>query len=187
MCSKLLCEYWKRKKPTNCFNEGWILDTLHITFWFLDKIAVINLITLLIQKRKSKYFAVDTYIFVLFLSEVYLLASLHFFFLPRLSDVALQVFIWWRLFGLFRVWITHFMEEVLLADRVVVMSEGELAMRDSPARVFHETEKLRSLGLDVPQIADLVEALQQQGIELEPDITAVEELVDALCSLSSAM
>jgi energy-coupling factor transport system ATP-binding protein len=89
--------------------------------------------------------------------------------------------------GMTVVWITHFMEEVLLADRVVVMSEGELAMRDSPARVFHETEKLRSLGLDVPQIADLVEALQQQGIELEPDITAVEELVDALCSLSSAM
>jgi len=108
MCSRRFCEYWNRNKPRNLWNEGFIFDLVRSIFWFLDKVAVINLIKLFISRRQFRYLAVDTYIFILFAAESYLLASLHFSFLPRLSDLALQGFIWWRLFGLFRIWVTHF-------------------------------------------------------------------------------
>jgi len=88
--------------------------------------------------------------------------------------------------GMTVVWITHFMEEVLLADRVVVMSRGRIAMKGTPADIFRQPQKLRAIDLDVPQVAELVEALEAQGITLNGSVTSVDSLVEAIWSLSSS-
>ncbi len=83
--------------------------------------------------------------------------------------------------GLTIVHITHFMEEAVFADRVVVMEEGNIVMEGEPRQVFSQVDILRKLRLDVPPMTELRERLVQSGIKLPPGILNVEEMVMALC------
>lgn len=78
------------------------------------------------------------------------------------------------------VLITHFMEEAALADRVIVMNNGAIVMDDVPKRVFARVEQIKSLGLDVPQVTELVFELKKRGIDLPDDIITVEECERAI-------
>ncbi|MCH4167384.1 MAG: energy-coupling factor transporter ATPase [Megasphaera sp.] len=86
--------------------------------------------------------------------------------------------------GITVIIITHFMEEAVQADRVVVMHKGELKMDDTPRHVFAQVHTLKQIGLDVPVAADLAARLRQQGVNLPDHIITKEELGDALCQLS---
>ncbi len=79
--------------------------------------------------------------------------------------------------------ITHFMEEAAVADRVIVMNEGEIKMDGTPKEVFSDVEKIRGYGLDVPQVTELAYILRNQGIDIPSDILTVDEMVDCLCRL----
>lgn len=79
------------------------------------------------------------------------------------------------------VYITHYMEEAINADRVVVLSDGELQMQGTPAEVFQEVDKLKSFQLDVPPITELAYELSKSGLNLPKGILTVEELVEKLC------
>jgi len=79
--------------------------------------------------------------------------------------------------------ITHFMDEAIEADRVIVMEKGEVVMEGTPKEVFSQVLRLRDLGLDVPQVTELCYQLTQEGIELPLDILSVDEMVMKLCQL----
>lgn len=76
--------------------------------------------------------------------------------------------------------ITHYMDEAVEADRVMVLNEGEAVMLGTPKEIFKQVEKLKSLGLDVPQVTELVYELNKEGYNIKDDILSVEELVDTL-------
>ncbi len=81
--------------------------------------------------------------------------------------------------------ITHHMGEAAQADRVIVMDKGTIAMDGAPREIFPQTEKLRSLGLDVPETTALLQALNRGGLELPDDITdpdaCAQAIMEALC------
>lgn len=77
--------------------------------------------------------------------------------------------------------ITHYMEEVVYADRVFVMDQGELVMQGTPREIFSHVEEMRKCGLDVPQVTMLAHELRKSGLQLPEDILTREELVDAIC------
>ncbi len=79
--------------------------------------------------------------------------------------------------------ITHFMEEAVTADRVIVMEDGDIVLEGSPREVFSQVAKLKALGLDVPQVTDLAFELRKEGIQLPEDILTVDEMVMQLCQL----
>lgn len=79
------------------------------------------------------------------------------------------------------VHITHFMEEAVLADRVVVMEQGSIALQGKPAAVFSQVKRLKDMGLDVPVSAEVADYLRQQGLQLSDGIITDEELAVALC------
>lgn len=81
------------------------------------------------------------------------------------------------------VLITHFMDEAVQADRVLVIEKGKIVMEGTPTRIFSQVEKLQKIGLDVPQVTELAYQLKTQGVEIRPDILFVEEMVDYLCQL----
>ncbi len=83
--------------------------------------------------------------------------------------------------GLTIVHITHFMEEAVFADRVVVMEEGDIVLEGNPRQVFSQVEKLKQLRLDVPPMTELRDELVKLGCDLPPGILTVEEMVVALC------
>ncbi|MGI6169511.1 MAG: energy-coupling factor transporter ATPase [Christensenellales bacterium] len=85
--------------------------------------------------------------------------------------------------GITVVHITHYMEEALLADRVVVVNEGEAVLCGTPPEVFAKVETIRALGLDVPAMAELLYLLKQEGICLESWVFTVEEMAEELCRL----
>lgn len=76
--------------------------------------------------------------------------------------------------------ITHYMEETVEADRIVVMNQGEIALQGTPREVFVQVEKIKELGLDVPQVTELAYELNKEGINIKSDVLNVEELVDLL-------
>lgn len=79
------------------------------------------------------------------------------------------------------VHITHFMEETLEADRIIVMDRGRVASSGSPAEIFSGKLDLETLGLDMPPIPALAMALRQGGLALPPGILHVDQLVELLC------
>jgi len=83
--------------------------------------------------------------------------------------------------GITVVHITHYMEEAVQADRVVVMDEGRVVLQGAPREVFARVEELRRLGLDVPQVMELVHELRREGLDLPTGVLTVDELVTALC------
>lgn len=76
--------------------------------------------------------------------------------------------------------ITHYMDEAVEADRVLVMSQGEILMEGTPKEVFSQVEKIKELGLDVPQVTELAYELRKEGIQIRADVLSVEELVGLL-------
>lgn len=83
--------------------------------------------------------------------------------------------------GVTVILITHYMEEIIHADRVFVMDSGRIAMEGTPREIFSQVERLQELRLDVPQATLLAYELQKRGIELADGILTREELADALC------
>lgn len=85
--------------------------------------------------------------------------------------------------GITIVWITHFMEEAVQADRVVVMDSGKIEMQGTPRNVFSDVDAVLQLGLDVPQMMKLAHKLRAAGVELPVDVLTVEEMAVELCRL----
>ena len=85
--------------------------------------------------------------------------------------------------GITVVSITHYMEEAAQADRVLVMSKGEIVMEGTPKEVFSQTEKVRALRLDVPQAAELRDELVKAGIPMPEGIIDTGECAQALYEL----
>ncbi|MBR2087681.1 MAG: energy-coupling factor transporter ATPase [Oscillospiraceae bacterium] len=88
--------------------------------------------------------------------------------------------------GITIVLITHYMEEAAEADRVVVIDEGKVVMDDVPAKVFSQVERMKELGLDVPQVTELAWELQKAGFGISPEIITVSECLNALETLLRA-
>ena len=82
--------------------------------------------------------------------------------------------------GMTIVYITHFMEEAIAADRIVLMDAGQVVMDGTPREIFSQPEKVRALGLDVPLAADIAERLRSGGRDLPQDIVTDEELLHCL-------
>ncbi len=80
--------------------------------------------------------------------------------------------------------ITHYMEEVIHADRVIVMDKGKVAMEGTPREIFSQVDQLRALRLNVPQVTLLADDLQKKGLPVPSGILTIEELVDILCQKS---
>ncbi|HZX46092.1 MAG TPA: energy-coupling factor transporter ATPase [Clostridia bacterium] len=78
--------------------------------------------------------------------------------------------------------ITHYMEEAVEADRVLVMDQGRIVLEGTPREVFSKVNRLKELGLDVPALTELALKLRKKGVKL-PDILTEEEMVVELCRL----
>ena len=76
--------------------------------------------------------------------------------------------------------ITHYMEEIIHADKVFVMDKGRVAMQGTPKEIFSDVEKIKSLRLDVPQVTLLAHELQKRGIALPDGILGIDELVSEI-------
>ena len=85
--------------------------------------------------------------------------------------------------GVTVILITHYMDEVIGADKVFVMDDGEIVMEGTPAQIFAQVEKLKSLRLDVPQVTELAYELSKAGVPVRNGILTIEELVGELCPL----
>ena len=75
--------------------------------------------------------------------------------------------------------ITHYMDEVIDADRVIVMDEGKIVMQGTPRQVFSQVDKLKGYRLDVPQVTELAYELKKQGVPMPDGILTVEEFTAA--------
>lgn len=82
--------------------------------------------------------------------------------------------------GVTVILITHYMEEIIHADKVFVMDNGKIAMEGTPREIFSQVEKLKELRLDVPQVTLLAHELKKRGVRLPNGILTTEELVAAL-------
>jgi energy-coupling factor transporter ATPase len=80
--------------------------------------------------------------------------------------------------------ITHYMEEAVYADRVVVMDHGKVMMQGTPREIFSQVEKMKELKLDVPQVTELAYLLQKDGIEISSQVLTIQEMVEEICRLS---
>ncbi len=77
--------------------------------------------------------------------------------------------------------ITHYMEETVDADRIIVMDAGHVEMTGAPREIFSQVERLKELKLDVPQVTELAYECKREGLNVPDGILTVQELVDALC------
>lgn len=85
--------------------------------------------------------------------------------------------------GITIIAITHYMEEALDADRLIVMNDGEIVEDGAPKDVFSKYEKLNSIKLSVPLVTQISRTINQMGITIDPTIMKKEELVNSLCQL----
>lgn len=77
--------------------------------------------------------------------------------------------------------ITHFMDEVLDADRVIALDGGKIVMEGTPKEIFAQEQKVREIGLDLPIINDLAHQLNKNGFNIDVDVFDVEKLGDEIC------
>ena len=82
--------------------------------------------------------------------------------------------------GITIILITHYMEEVVEADRVIVMDQGKILMQGTPREVFSRVEELKEHRLDVPQVTMLAHELRKSGLNIPEGILTITELADAL-------
>ncbi|MBZ2175264.1 energy-coupling factor transporter ATPase [Schnuerera sp. xch1] len=76
--------------------------------------------------------------------------------------------------------ITHYMDEAVAADRILVMEKGKIMMEGTPKQVFCQVDRIKGLGLDVPQVTELAYELKKEGFNVPCDVLTVDELVNAL-------
>ena len=88
-----------------------------------------------------------------------------------------------REFGITVVLITHYMDEAVQADRVIVMNAGHILLDDTPREVFQNIGLLQSVALDVPQSAELMYALREQNVKVPLSVLTDEECVEVLSAL----
>ena len=81
------------------------------------------------------------------------------------------------------IFITHYMEELVSADRIIIMEKGKIALQGTPKEIFCEQEKLKELRLDVPDAVEVANELRRKGLNLPKGILTSEELVAELCQL----
>lgn len=86
-------------------------------------------------------------------------------------------------YGITIILITHYMEEAVEADRIVVMDKGKLVMEGSPRTIFSQVRVMKEIGLDVPQMTELAYELRKTGIDIPSDILTINEMVSVLCQL----
>ena len=86
--------------------------------------------------------------------------------------------------GVTVILITHYMEEVVFADKVYVMEAGCVRMQGAPREIFARVDELKEYRLDVPQVTLLAHELRQSGVSIPEGILTVEELVEAICQLN---
>lgn len=85
--------------------------------------------------------------------------------------------------GMTVVLITHYMDEAAEADRIIVMQKGRAILDDVPKNVFRQVETLKGIGLDVPQVTELVHILRERGFPLKDDIIDIDECAAELARL----
>ena len=85
--------------------------------------------------------------------------------------------------GITVILITHYMDEAVKAERVVVIDEGNILLDGTPKEVFRNVEQLKSVGLDVPQVTELAYELRKEGIDIPDDILTEDECVAYLSKL----
>lgn len=78
------------------------------------------------------------------------------------------------------VHITHYMDEVVNADRIIVMEAGKIALEGTPKEIFGQVEEIRRIGLDVPQVTELAYELNKAGMHLDSQVLMIDELVSIL-------
>lgn len=88
-------------------------------------------------------------------------------------------------YGITIILITHYMEEAAQCRRIIVMDKGQVIMDDSPKQVFSRVEELKAVGLDVPQVTELIYELNKYGLKLDTHIINENECCDALLTLLS--
>lgn len=88
-----------------------------------------------------------------------------------------------REYGITVVYITHFMDEAALADRVVVMDNAKIMLDSTPKEVFENSELLKSVGLDIPQCAELAKRLKKSGVDLPDGLLTREEFTKSVLNL----
>ena len=81
--------------------------------------------------------------------------------------------------------ITHYMDEVVHADKVYVMDDGKIVLSGTPRQVFSQVNYLKELRLDVPQVTELAYELRQSGIDVPEGVLTIEELAESLERLKS--
>lgn len=81
--------------------------------------------------------------------------------------------------GITVVFITHYMDEAVQADRVIVIDDGKIAFDDTPKSVFRNIDELKRIGLDVPQVTELAFLLRKSGINIQTDVLNEEEFLEA--------
>jgi len=77
--------------------------------------------------------------------------------------------------------ITHYMEEAAISDRVVVMEDGNMVLSGTPREVFSQVDKIKGLGLDVPQVTELAYELKKDGFDISGEVLNIEEMVKEIC------
>ncbi len=86
--------------------------------------------------------------------------------------------------GITVILITHYMDEAVMADRVIVMNDGEVCLDSTPRNVFSDVEKIKSLGLDVPQATELAYRLYKMGYKIDYNVLDENECADAVLRLT---
>lgn len=86
--------------------------------------------------------------------------------------------------GITIIHITHHMDEALFAERILVMDKGRILLDGSPQEVFSNVERIKNLGLDVPQVTELFHELRKSGFKLPANVLSIDEAVDAILSIS---
>lgn len=83
--------------------------------------------------------------------------------------------------GITVILITHFMDEAVRADRVIIMNEGRILLDGTPRQVFRQEELIRSANLDVPLMVEMGAKLRERGIDIPADIITEEKMVEFIC------
>jgi energy-coupling factor transport system ATP-binding protein len=86
-------------------------------------------------------------------------------------------------YGITIILITHYMEEAVEADRIILMDAGKVLKEGTPKQIFSDVPLMKKVGLDVPQVTELAYELNKQGIKVNMDVLTINEMVDVLCQL----
>ena len=88
-----------------------------------------------------------------------------------------------REYGITVVFITHYMDEAVKANRVIVMDEGNILLDGTPKQVFGHHDTLRRVGLDIPEASELASELRKSGVKIKKDILDIDELCQELVGI----